>query len=197
MPRVHNKLILIFISAFVLGGCRSAKDITVRNYIQEKDRIDQEISGAVGNWENAPTAVDTSTKQTRKVYVLEFTKEANLDEGIDVKTDQSSSSPTPNELFEEPLRKTPDRTSSTPPPAIPSFDDEQSDQPRSSPAPTVAGEGSFVDYKVEKDDTLQKISKKFYDSYSKWPQIYEANKSVIKDPNRIKPGITIKIPVKK
>ncbi|MBF0595345.1 MAG: LysM peptidoglycan-binding domain-containing protein, partial [Candidatus Omnitrophica bacterium] len=51
-----------------------------------------------------------------------------------------------------------------------------------------------VEYKVEKDDTLQKISKKVYGSYSKWTKIYDANKDVIKDPNRLKPGITLKIP---
>jgi len=52
----------------------------------------------------------------------------------------------------------------------------------------------FVEYTVEKDDTLQKISKKFYDSYSKWPRIYEANKAVIPNPDKIQPGIVIQIP---
>ena len=33
-----------------------------------------------------------------------------------------------------------------------------------------------------------------YDSYSKWPKIYDANKDVISDPDRIKPGILLKIP---
>jgi nucleoid-associated protein YgaU len=54
---------------------------------------------------------------------------------------------------------------------------------------------SFQEYTVEKGDTLQKISKKFYDSYSKWPGIYEANKDVIADPNNIKPGIVLQIPM--
>jgi len=49
-------------------------------------------------------------------------------------------------------------------------------------------------YKVEKDDTLQKISKKMYGSYGKWTKIYDANKAVIKDPNFLKPGITLTIP---
>ena len=50
------------------------------------------------------------------------------------------------------------------------------------------------DYVVEKDDTLQKIAKKVYGTYSKWTKIYEANRDVIKDPNFLKPGITLKIP---
>ncbi len=59
---------------------------------------------------------------------------------------------------------------------------------------TVSAADLPTDYTVQKDDTLQTISKKFYNSYSKWPKIYDANKEIIKDPNRIKPGITITIP---
>lgn len=53
----------------------------------------------------------------------------------------------------------------------------------------------LVQYTVEKDDTLQKISQKFYHSYSKWTRVYEANKSAIPDPDRIKSGTILQIPV--
>ena len=59
----------------------------------------------------------------------------------------------------------------------------------------AAKEEHLVSYTVEKDDTLQKISQKFYKSYSKWTRIYEANKSVIPNPDRIKPGTVLQIPV--
>ena len=49
-------------------------------------------------------------------------------------------------------------------------------------------------YVVEKDDTLQKIAKKIYGSYGKWTRIYDANRAVIKDPNFLKPGVTLSIP---
>lgn len=55
--------------------------------------------------------------------------------------------------------------------------------------------GQFTQYTVEKDDTLQKISQKFYNSYGKWTRIYEANKSVIPNPDRIKPGTVLQIPM--
>lgn len=55
--------------------------------------------------------------------------------------------------------------------------------------------GQIIQYTVEKDDTLQKISQKFYNSYSKWTSIYEANKSVIPDPDRIRPGTVLQIPM--
>ena len=57
------------------------------------------------------------------------------------------------------------------------------------------GTTRFTQYTVEKDDTLQKIAKKFYDSYSKWTRIYEANKSVIPNPDRIKSGTVLQIPM--
>jgi nucleoid-associated protein YgaU len=50
-------------------------------------------------------------------------------------------------------------------------------------------------YTVQKGDTLQKISKKFYGTTKKWTKIYEANKDIIKGPNKIYPGQAINIPV--
>ncbi|HBO97163.1 MAG TPA: hypothetical protein DE315_06255 [Candidatus Omnitrophica bacterium] len=67
--------------------------------------------------------------------------------------------------------------------------------PRDQSAGQEPGTTRSIQYTVEKDDTLQKIAKKFYDSYSKWTRIYEANKSVIPDPDRIKPGTVLQIPV--
>ena len=50
-------------------------------------------------------------------------------------------------------------------------------------------------YKVQKGDTLQKISKKFYGTTRKWTKIYNANKDVLKGPNNVYPGQVLKIPV--
>ena len=59
----------------------------------------------------------------------------------------------------------------------------------------AAARPTFRPYTVDKDDTLQKIAKKFYDSYGKWTRIHEANKSVIPNPDRIKPGTVLQIPM--
>ena len=50
-------------------------------------------------------------------------------------------------------------------------------------------------YTVQKEDTLQKISLKFYGTTKKWTKIYEANQDVLKGPNKIYPGQVINIPV--
>jgi len=60
--------------------------------------------------------------------------------------------------------------------------------------------GSFTEYTVVEGDWLSKLAE--YDSvygpgkqmYKRWPEIYEANKDLIKDPNLIYPGWVLKIP---
>jgi nucleoid-associated protein YgaU len=51
-------------------------------------------------------------------------------------------------------------------------------------------------YTIEKGDTLWKVASKFYGKGNLYTQIFEANKEVIKDPNRIFPGQKIRIPKK-
>ena len=53
---------------------------------------------------------------------------------------------------------------------------------------------SFESYTVGKNDTLQKISKKFYGTTKKWMKIYEANKDVLHSPDKLYAGQTLKIP---
>lgn len=49
-------------------------------------------------------------------------------------------------------------------------------------------------YVIQSGDTLSKIAKEFYGSGSKYPLIFEANREVIKDPDKIYPGQTIRVP---
>lgn len=49
-------------------------------------------------------------------------------------------------------------------------------------------------YIVEKGDTLWKIANKFYGDGKKWQTIFEANQDLIGTPDKIRAGITIKIP---
>jgi LysM repeat protein len=49
-------------------------------------------------------------------------------------------------------------------------------------------------YVVREGDTLASISRKFYKSSGRWKKIREANKSVIEDPAKLKPGMTLTIP---
>ena len=52
-------------------------------------------------------------------------------------------------------------------------------------------------YEIVSGDTLGKIAKKFYGSAGKYMKIFEANREIISDPNKIYPGQKIKIPLDK
>lgn len=49
-------------------------------------------------------------------------------------------------------------------------------------------------YTVKSGDTLSKIAKEFYDSANKYHAIFEANKPMLSDPNKIYVGQTLRIP---
>lgn len=50
-------------------------------------------------------------------------------------------------------------------------------------------------YVIEKGDTLWAIAKKFLGEGNRWNELFEANKEVILDPDKIFPGQKIRIPV--
>jgi nucleoid-associated protein YgaU len=49
-------------------------------------------------------------------------------------------------------------------------------------------------YTVKSGDTLSKIAKEHYGNASKYPTIFEANKPMLKDPDKIYPGQVLRIP---
>ena len=51
-------------------------------------------------------------------------------------------------------------------------------------------------YEVKAGDSLSKIAKAEYGNANDWPRIFEANKDILKDPDKIYPGQKLKIPPK-
>jgi len=51
------------------------------------------------------------------------------------------------------------------------------------------------EYVIQKQDTLSKIAKEQLGKAHRWKYLYELNRDVIKDPNKLRPGIKIVIPV--
>lgn len=49
-------------------------------------------------------------------------------------------------------------------------------------------------YTVKSGDSLSKIAKEFYGDAMKYPTIFEANKPMLKDPDKIYPGQVLRIP---
>lgn len=176
----------VILGLIFIIGCAS-KGIEVRHYVEIKDRVDQKIEGNSGYLSGDPQPEDRSEfKKTRKIYVLEVSQgvveketivESVVEEGLNGGGALMEDSDYGSDNFIEVSRDSA---------SIPYVDDDTDD---------FETTPSFTEYTVKKDDTLQKISKKFYDSFSKWPKIYEVNKDVIDNPDRIKPGIVIQIPM--
>ena len=57
----------------------------------------------------------------------------------------------------------------------------------------IVGEQSYT---IGKGDTLSKIAKDHYGNANAWKQIFEANRDVIDDPDRVFPGQVIRLPPK-
>jgi len=62
------------------------------------------------------------------------------------------------------------------------------------PSEPVQPQAEMQTYTIKSGDTLSKIAKQFYGQANKYMVIFEANRDVIKDPDRIYPGQTIRIP---
>ncbi|MDO8675586.1 MAG: LysM peptidoglycan-binding domain-containing protein [Candidatus Omnitrophota bacterium] len=140
--------------------------IKAQTYVMTKDRVDIGPSGNAGSLTGSGTYQEPE-KKTRKVYVLEVSKPASVPKA----------------------KKAGETASQTTTQAV------AADQPEDVPAPpAVSGSGESVTYTVQKDDTLQKIAKKFYGSYGKWTRVYEANKDKLKNPNFVRPGTVLTIP---
>ena len=195
MPRNVLRGLSVVLGVLFLYGCAATKDVEVRHYVEVKDRTDQSMEeGNAGFLSGTPQPEDRSEiRKTRKTYVLEVSKAtAKETEEIVIESDdavmESDDAVMEESAYEEEgLGYDSQESVAVEDTMVTSYEKEDTVE-------DVKPEVSFVEYTVKKDDTMQKISKKFYDSYSQWPKIYEVNKDVISDPDRIKPGIVIRIP---
>ena len=63
--------------------------------------------------------------------------------------------------------------------------------------PAAVAAGVNRSHTVEKGDTLSKIAKQYYGEAGKYMQIFEANKNILSDPDKIQVGQTLVIPPEK
>lgn len=191
-----KKIVCLALITYLLPliyGCETS-GVQVRTYIEDRKRVDQELRGNAGYLTGMAKKAPGTTKATRKVYVVEVATKDKVPPGL-TQEEKKYQKDIPQDLLKE-HRK---RVKKTPLPyepeiQLPSFDDIEDVQIEKKQEKAFIP-SSIVAYTVEKDDTLQKISKKFYGSYSKWPRIYENNKELITSPDHIKPGITIQVPI--
>ncbi len=191
--------LLSVIFVIFAAGC-GLKNIKAETYVMTKPRVDiQQGAGNAGYLMGTPK-YDEPVKKTRKVYILEVTKALPEGEVKKIEHEVSTTSSTKVETIVPPAAQ-----EEAPEPAvaanhgnvnrivIPSLEDSQPATPAAE-KPTLTGPSEATTYTVQKDDTLQKIAKKFYGSYGAWYKIYTANKEKIKNPNLLRSGTVITIP---
>lgn len=170
------KNIFVFLMALVafsyFTGCSH-----VRTYTVEKPRVDQEgFEGNQGYLVGQPGVPgQPARKMTRTTYVTE----------VEV---GSSYSKKPKKV--EAPAKSPAMAAET----VQEPAGEAVIQGISQATVPEVTANKVTTYKVEMNDTLQKISIKVYGTSNKWKDIYEANKDQLKSPDRIYAGQILKIP---
>lgn len=163
------RLLGVLLAIVILAGC-----MTVRTYTIEKPRVDTDIQGNRGFMSGAPDQemVENRLGDTRTISVVEveFGKSHSRKKDSakeEVIVDQEAAA---EEISED-------------------LDLEEE----------YVQEGASTEeyelYTIQKNDTLQKISYKFYGTTRKWKMVYDKNKDVIKNSDRLYPGVTIKLPV--
>jgi LysM repeat protein len=171
-----KKFSLVFVLAlpliFVLSGC------VVRTYKVTKDRTDQDLTEGnrgylTGEMSTEEEEKMRSTTRTTRVIEVELHSPIKFEKGKKEVPAEKIVAGKPEEQPAEGNRG----------------------YITKSETPEFKEVTVFQKYAVQKDDSLQKISLKFYGTTKKWMKIYEANTDVLKGPNKIYPGQTINIPL--
>ena len=157
--------LFVLSSIFLLSGC------VVRTYTATKDRVDQDLSvGNRGYLQGQAPAAPSERKAIRSTRVVEVELRSPL------KFEKASKSRGPAMEGETAGNR------------------GVFEQGQSAVSTEAAGSVTMQKYTVQKNDTLQKISQKFYGTTKKWTKIYEANKDTLSAPDKIYPGQEINIP---
>lgn len=181
--------IFLLVGIISLSGC-----MAVRTYTVEQPRKDTDIKGNQGFLSGTPKVVPKESRlgPTRKISVVEIEvgsrKKQMAAYKIRAKVDQEEAA---------------DQAGLTPQLVVAKetiieeiyIDEEVFNQELKEGASGTTGKEDYEEYVIQKNDTLQKISHKFYGTTKKWKSIYEANKKVIKNPDKIRSGTKIRIPM--
>lgn len=166
-------LLLLPALVFVVSGC------VVRSYPVTKDRVDQDLN--IGN-QGYLAGEKTESAQDRKTTRSYQAVEVELHSPIKFER-MPKSKPVEASEYDESQKASDEETWGNRGYITRSISPKESDT------------SVMEKYTVKKGDTLQKISQQFFGTTKKWTKIYEANKGVLKAPNKIYPGQVIDVPV--
>jgi len=200
-----NKLMVccLLSAMFFVSGC------VVRTYTTEIDRVDQEMSGNRGVIVGTPPEVSETAqvKKTRKIYNVDVEVPSTYMAPAEERVRSADKDLYGNRGYVK-GRMSPEKE------VYVSEKREQVSAERlgasSAKMPQIvysepsgnagtenlsSGSGNHKQfYIVQKGDTLQKISEKLFGTTQKWTSLYNANKHILKSPDRIRPGQKLLIP---
>lgn len=166
MEKRNVMVTALVVMSLGMSGC------LVRTYELTQRRVDQDLD--MGNrgflMGSAPTPADRKMTRTTQVVEFEFGKPMQFERRSKIVSKDVSEPSETEELA---------GTEASYVQEEPAVMDTSSD---------------YETYQVQKGDTLQKISMKFFGTTKKWYKIFEANKGTLKAPDKIYPGQTIRIP---
>jgi len=159
----------------VLSGC------AIKTHSVYEDRKDQDLSGGNrGYLQGAPVQKSLAPEKTkREVKVVEIELYPWLHKPSEREAEKAR---------EQKLKK------SVVLPEKPAGEMAEAGSAGAVEQPAVTS-AAMQEYTVLQNDTLQKISQKFYGTYKKWKRIYDANTDVLKSPNKLRQGQVLKIPM--
>lgn len=167
MVRKFWFLFLIILISLNLTGC-------FKTYTYQAERKDQALTGNRGIIVGTPPAEVRTGTPTRTMMAADIELETTSEMVKNLKSKKTKkASAVSGSSFEEA-----------------SLPEEASYE---NPA-TIGAIEEFDTYKVKKNDTLQKISQQFYGTTKNWKKIYNANKDRLKSPDKIRPGMDLKVP---
>jgi nucleoid-associated protein YgaU len=141
----------------------------VKTYQVTKDRVDQDTyAGNRGYLKGEAEAQSPDRKTTRTIRVVEIDLGGPKQKPTQTKISETTKQ---EEVIE------------------PAYEEETLESTGTTATQTTEK------YLVQKNDTLQKISQKFYGTTKNWYKIYQANQDTLKAPDKLYPGQTINIPI--
>lgn len=175
------RYLVILLGVFFLNGCLA------RTYTTEKARVDTGIEGNRGYIQGCPkNQKQEIDNKTRKISVLEIELGKHNLRGRDVEQEMKEEQARAQQAQEEVVIKPAEDEY-----AVKEYSCQDKDKPA---AESTCMKEESQTYTIQKNDTLQKISQKFYGTTKKWKMLYDKNSDVLKSPDKIVPGKKIKIP---
>ena len=174
MKRNYTLSLLGLSLVFVLSGC------VVRSYTVTRERADQDLTGNRGYLQGqVPSQEAKERKSTRTTQVVEVELHSPI-------------------KFERMPKKakTAEYTEDKTIWGNRGFITESTTPEIAEPTVTLGVSMPNTEkYIIQKGDTLQKISKRFYGTTKRWNKIFQANKDKLKAPDKIYLGQVIDVPV--